>query len=76
MFCHVDSLDQLPLFNVSDKVPQFSALEVDADLVECALNNPVLMIALLITFLTHPETVIGLCDLTILNKIVKFFGFL
>ena len=47
-FCHVDALDQLPLFNMSDKRAQhFSALEVDVNLLECALNNPILVLAIL-----------------------------
>ena len=57
---------------MSDKeLPQFSTLEVDDDLAESGLNNPVLISALVSTFLTHPETVedtTSLCDLTILNK--------
>lgn len=39
------------------EVPRFSTLEVGTDLAECALDNPVLMPALLSTFLTHPEIV-------------------
>ena len=47
-FCHVDALDQLPLSIMSDKEAQhFSALEVDVNLLERALNNPILVLALL-----------------------------
>lgn len=45
--------------------------EVDIDLAECALNNPVLMHNLLSTFLTHSEIVEddkGLCGIPLLRK--------
>lgn len=78
-FCHVDALDQLPLFNMSDKeVPQVSSREVDVNLLECALNNPALMLALLNTFLTHPETAedaTSHCGITIELKLLSHLVF-
>ena len=46
-------------------------LKPDVDLVECTLNNSVLMSNLLTSFLTHPEIAEdakGVCSLTKLNK--------
>lgn len=46
-------------------------LKPDVDLVECTLNNSLLMSNLLASFLTHPEIAEdakGVCSLTKLNK--------
>ena len=57
-FCHVDLLDQLPSFKISssDK-PCTLALEVEAVLVECAVNKFVSIPAEPKMALTQPATV-------------------
>ena len=61
-------LDQQPRFKISSiKAPLKSALEVDADLVECALKVSMSIPAFLGYFFNRPEIAVdttGLCGLT------------
>ena len=57
-FCHVDLLDQLPRFKISSSDKPFTlALEVEAALVECAVNKFVFIPAEPKMALTPPATV-------------------
>lgn len=65
-------LDQEPFFSNSViGAPLTLALELDADLVECALKTDVSIPALPNNFLSQPETVeetTGLCGLRVLRS--------
>ena len=67
-FCKVGLLEKQPRFKISSIGPPLKyALEVDADLVECALKVSMSIPAFLGHFFNRPEIAVdttGLCGLT------------